>query len=136
MVNLSNKSRAPCTKLRRLNNSRLVSSACMTRKMLAEAVNSLEIGFCPRKIGNKSRSRLSNLLEYFNQCTSVLIICNANMRASIVFLCVLVALLAIIFNRIYQRLFNVFVPDDFPKNSTWQFRIVGFSFSLTKDLVS
>lgn len=135
MVNLSNKSRAPCTKLRRLNNSRLVSSACMTRKMIAEAVG-LEIGFCPRKIGNKSRSRLSNLLEYFNQCTSVLIICNANMRASIVFLCVLVALLAIIFNRIYQRLFNVFVPDDFPKNSTWQFRIVGFSFSLTKDLVS
>ena len=58
------------------------------------------------------------------------------MRASIVFLGILVALLAIVFNRIYQRLFNVFVPDDFPKNSTWQFRIVGFSFGLTKDLVS
>lgn len=56
------------------------------------------------------------------------------MRASIVILCILVALLAIVFNRIYQRLFNVFVPDDFPKNSTWQFRIVGFSFGLTKDL--
>ena len=58
------------------------------------------------------------------------------MRFSIVLLCILVALLAIAVGRIYQKLFNVPVPVDFPKNSTWQFKIVGFSFGLAKDLVS
>ena len=58
------------------------------------------------------------------------------MRFSTVLFCIFVALLAIIFGRIYQRLFNVPVPDDFPKNSTWQFKLVGFSFGLAKDLVS
>jgi len=45
-----------------------------------------------------------------------------------------VALLAIAVGRIYHRLFNVPVPEKFPKNSTWQFKIVGFSFGLAKDL--
>ena len=58
------------------------------------------------------------------------------MRFSIVVLCISVALLAIAVGRIYHRLFNVPVPEKFPKNSTWQFKIVGFSFGLAKDLVS
>lgn len=62
--------------------------------------------------------------------------CDVNMRALLVFLCIFMAFLAIVCNRIYQKLFNVPLPDDFPKNSTWQFRIVGFSFGLAKDLVS
>ena len=60
----------------------------------------------------------------------------SSMRTFVVFLCILVVLLAIAFNRVYQRLFNVALPDDFPINSTWQFKIVGFSFGLAKDLVS
>lgn len=56
------------------------------------------------------------------------------MRTFVVFLCVFVVLLAIAFNRVYQRLFNVALPDDFPINSTWQFKLVGFSFVLARDL--
>ena len=52
------------------------------------------------------------------------------------FLCVFVVLLAIVSNRVYQRLSNVALPDDFPINSTWQFKLVGFSFVLAWDLVS
>ena len=61
---------------------------------------------------------------------------HVKMRFCIAFLCILVALLAIIVGRVYQRLFNVPVPDDFPENSTWQFKLVGFSFGLAKDVVS
>lgn len=61
---------------------------------------------------------------------------NVKMRFCIALLCILVALLAIIVGRVYQRLVNVPVPDDFPDNSTWQFKLVGFSFGLAKDVVS
>ena len=61
---------------------------------------------------------------------------HAKMRFCIALLCILVALLAIIVGRVYQRLVNVPVPDDFPENSTWQFKLVGFSFGLAKDVVS
>ena len=59
-----------------------------------------------------------------------------NMRTFVVFLCVFVVLLANVSNRVYRRLFNVALPDDFPINSTWQFKLVGFSFVLARDLVS
>ena len=52
------------------------------------------------------------------------------------FLCVFAVLLASVSNRVYQRLFNVTLPNDFPMNSTWQFKLVGFSFVLARDLVS
>ena len=58
------------------------------------------------------------------------------MRFFIVLLCIFVALMAIAAGKIYQRLLNVPVPEDFPKNSTWQYKIVGFSIGLAKDLVS
>ena len=61
---------------------------------------------------------------------------HVKMRFCIALLCILVALLAIIVGRVYQRLLNVPVPDDFPENSTWQFKLVGFSFGLAKDVVS
>lgn len=57
------------------------------------------------------------------------------MRFSVVLLCIFMAIIAIPMGRIYQRLFHVPVPDDLPKNSTWQYKIVGFSFGLAKDLV-
>ena len=75
---------------------------------------------------------LGRFLREFDYCFD----CHVEMRFSIVVLCILVAILAIAVGRIYQRLFNVPVPENFPKNSTWQFKIVGFSFGLAKDLVS
>ncbi|CAH3119123.1 unnamed protein product [Pocillopora meandrina] len=56
------------------------------------------------------------------------------MRTFVVCLCVFVVLLANVSNKVYRRLFNVALPDDFPINSTWQFKLVGFSFVLARDL--
>ncbi|XP_068672394.1 arylacetamide deacetylase-like [Montipora foliosa] len=56
------------------------------------------------------------------------------MRFSIALLCIFVAVLAIAFGRIYQRLFDLPVPEEFPKNSVWQYKLVGFSNGLAKDL--
>lgn len=58
------------------------------------------------------------------------------MRFYVAFLCILVAVIAGVVGRIYQRLLDLSVPEEFPINSTWQYKLVGFSNSLVKDLVS
>ena len=91
---------------------------------------------------NKKRTGLGRLALLFTAEHSLLSIKSLSsnghvkMRFCIALLCILVALLAIIVGRVYQRLLNVPVPDDFPENSTWQFKLVGFSFGLAKDVVS
>ena len=92
-----------------------------------------------RNGGNKKRTGRERLaLQFFIVGYQKCLSSNGNvkMRFCIALLCILVAFLAIIVGRVYQRLVNVPVPDDFPENSTWQFKLVGFSFGLAKDVVS
>lgn len=56
------------------------------------------------------------------------------MRFCIAFLCIIVAVIAVFVGRIYQRLLDLSVPEEFPINSTWQYKLVGFSNGLVKDL--
>ena len=91
-----------------------------------------------RNGGNKKRTGQKRLALQFTVVDQKSLSSNGHvkMRFCIALLCILVALLAIIVGRVYQRLVNVPVPDDFPENSTWQFKLVGFSFGLAKDVVS
>jgi len=94
-----------------------------------------------RNGGNKKRTAHERLALQFTVVGQKSLSSNPSnghvkMRFCIALLCILVALLAIIVGRVYQRLFNVPVPDDFPENSSWQFKLVGFSFGLAKDVVS
>ena len=91
-----------------------------------------------RNGGDKKRTGHKRLALQFTVVDQKSLSSNGHvkMRFCIALLCILVALLAIIVGRVYQRLVNVPVPDDFPENSTWQFKLVGFSFGLAKDVVS
>ena len=72
----------------------------------------------------------------FRYCSNFLVFCVAEMRFCIAFLCIVVAVIAVFVGRIYQRLLDLSVPEEFPINSTWQYKLVGFSNGLVKDLVS
>ncbi|KAK2573512.1 Arylacetamide deacetylase, partial [Acropora cervicornis] len=70
----------------------------------------------------------------FRYCSNFLGFCFAEMRFCIAFLCITVAVIAVFVGRIYQRLLDLSVPEEFPINSTWQYKLVGFSNGLVKDL--
>ena len=104
-------------------------------------VSSALLSLCscsPKPLGNPLNEKEWDRVPdaFVRYCTNFLGFCFAEMRFCIAFLCIIVAVIAVFVGRIYQRLLDLSVPEEFPINSTWQYKLVGFSNGLVKDLVS